>query len=197
MPPTTVTISSATIGRIKDSLNAVQTNAQALAAADASLSAAFDLQNVLMEKGGAFREAAAKDIRDIADRLQLVRGQLDGNPSGAVGNAWASTVKPRVFDLWVMLLTIESMYPPDANFGDSWKDALLDSVSHFEENLTIGAQKVGKFVGAVTGAAANVAGTAASSTVVEFLKKAWFPLLLVGGALLVFLVARKKVEKLL
>lgn len=195
--PSTVTISRADLDRIKNGLAGVATNGQALAAVDASLQAAFNLQNTLLSAGGMYREQAAKDVRDVADILQKVRGQQDGAASGKVGNTWTSTVKPRVFNLWTMILTIQTLYPPDADFGDSWTDAVKDSLSHFEENINLGAQKIGKVVGAIAGGAANVAGNVTGNVVWEFLKKAWPVVLLAGGALVLILVARKKLDKVI
>jgi hypothetical protein len=195
--PSVITISSAEISRIKNGLAGVATNGQALAAVDASLQAAFNLGNVLLGQGGPFREQAAKDIREVADRLQKVRGQLDGAAAAKVGNTWTSTVKAKVFDLWTMILTIQAMYPPDADFGDGWTDAVKDSLEHFEENINLGAQKIGKVVGAIAGGAANVAGNVTGNVVWEFLKKAWPVVLIAGGALVLILVARKKLDKVI
>lgn len=191
-----VIISRAQLDRVKAALDKVKTNGQALSVVDGANRDAFDLQNKLRLLGGPYREAAAKDIQDAVDRVQQVRGQLGGASDAPVGNTWAG-VRERVNALFIMLFMVESSYPPDADFGDDWRSALGYSVDHLEENLDIGAEKVGSFLGRLLGGGAKIAGEGAKNIFWEFIKKAWPVVLVGGGAVILILVARKKLDKVL
>jgi hypothetical protein len=164
---------------VKSALDRVKSNAQALAAIDATLKAADVLATELIDEGGAFRESAAKDIDGTAAPIRVMRPQFIGSGTMPVGTSWANA-RPLVQKLWFLVMLLEQGLPPDVDLGDGWTSALASAVVDLP--VTIG-NAAGVALKVAAKAATTVAKTAVDvvgSTAWAFVKQGW-PLLLVAG----------------
>lgn len=170
----------AELDRLKAALDSVRSNAQALAAVDASLAAAARLRGVLLSEGGAFREQAAADIASARDVVKRTRPALVGSPTSPAGKAW-SDAKPKVLYLWIAISLVEKGIPADVDLGDGWTDAVGVALRELPDTIGnavgVAARTVKRVVAPVVQAAAGVTG----SVLWTILRELW-PVVLAGAA---------------
>lgn len=187
----TVPVPKAKIQRVKEALNLVRSNGQAVAAVEAALSAAKMAAKALRDEGGPFRLEAAKNVDQYADRVRPFAKQLTGQANARVSEATWTKAREQIFALYMLLFTTEADYPAGADFGDSFFEAVSTAVAELPATVGKAVKVVSKAATEVVKETAKVGG----SVVWGFVQGAW-PLLLVGGLVLAgYLVVKGKLIK--
>lgn len=186
-----VPVPKARIQKLKDALNLVKSNGQAMAAVEAALEAAKATAKALRDEGGPFRLEAAKNVDQYADRVKPFRKQLEGQANARVSEGTWTKAREQIFSLYMLIFTTEADYPGNADLGDSFFAAVSTAVEELPETIGKAVKVVSKAATTVVKETAKVGG----SVVWGFVQGAW-PLLLVGGLVLGgYLVVKGKVIK--
>jgi hypothetical protein len=167
-----VLVSRAQLDGLKAALDKVRSNAQALAAIDASLSSADRLAGVLRSDGGTMRAGAIRDIESQAKPVEQLRKSFSGSGTMAVGASWVQA-RPKIQQLWIMLFLLETGLPPGQELGDTWRDALASAAADLPKTIGNAAGVVLKTAVKAVVQVAKTAGEISGSLVWSFLKASW------------------------
>lgn len=180
-----VIVSKAQIQTVKSALASVQSNGQALAACNASITAAANLASYLRSVGGPIRLQAADDLDTYAARVDAFRGTFaSAVPTSPVGSAWPQAYN-QIFTLYMLAFTLESTMPAGQDFGDGWGAALSYAIQQLPTTLQTAVR-----------VATSAVTSAVGATAWGFLQGTW-PIIVAAGSglVLLLLIKRKLIEE--
>jgi len=133
-----LTFTAADKQRVADLFGGVKSNGQAMAAVASTLRMADSMRAILLSAGGSYREQAAKDIKDYADRLRKQAEAIQGSATVPVGQTWVA-IKSLATTLWYYIRIVEQGMPPGESLGDGWGSALRSSLADLPTTISTAA----------------------------------------------------------